>query len=372
MTHNGDRVLWVDGLKGLLTIWIIVFHYSIAFINRGYVGFATNYAEGELVEQFCRNLPFSIFVNNSFPLYVFLFLIAFIPACQFFRDRSEARIRRQAKVRYFRLMIPTFIACVVTFLLHHAGLLMHVRAGERSGVFWLRQIMNVDFSFPSLLYEGLIKAYVSGSQYISVTWVMGYIFIGSYLSYGILTLFGRAERRVPFYIGLFVFLFFFDQSYISFLMGIVAADLVTRSGTGEMHAVPPAVSAGLIAAGILLSAVPAVYLPKWLDAVTLYGIGAAVFVAGIAGCRAARRFLETKPAQVLGSYSFSAILIHIPVMSAFSCLQYLKMANAGFSEAAILPAVFLAAIPVQILAVFLFQKLTVPLTALAVGKVKGV
>ncbi len=58
--------------------------------------------------------------------------------------------------------------------------------------------MNVDFSFPSLLYEGLIKAYVSGSQYISVSWVLGYIFIGSFLSYAILVLFGKNEKRTPF------------------------------------------------------------------------------------------------------------------------------------------------------------------------------
>lgn len=95
--------------------------------------------------------------------------------------------------------------------------------------------MNVDFSFPSLLYEGLIKAYVIGSQYISVSWVLGYIFIGSFSSYAILVLFGKNEKRTPFYIGLFIFLFVFDQSYICFLTGIVAADLLRRSQDGKMR-----------------------------------------------------------------------------------------------------------------------------------------
>ncbi len=127
MSNKGSRILWIDGLKGLLVVWIILFHYGIAFINSGYVGFATNYTEGELVERYFQNLPFSIFVNSSYPLYVFLFLIAFIPAYQFFKDQSEARITGYAKVRYFRLMIPTFTACFITFILHHAGLLMHVK-----------------------------------------------------------------------------------------------------------------------------------------------------------------------------------------------------------------------------------------------------
>ena len=224
--------------------------------------------------------------------------------------------------------------------------------------------MNVDFSFPSLLYEGLIKAYVSGSQYISVSWVLGYIFIGSFLSYAILVLFGKNEKRTPFYIGLFIFLFVFDQSYICFLTGIVAAGLLRRSQDGKMRPFSPS-------AGLLLAAYPMVCLPKRLDVITLYGIGAAMFVAGIAGCRIVQRFLETKLLQISGRYSFSVILIHMPVLSAVSCLQYLLMAKAGLSNTVTVPAVFLAAIPVQILAAFLFQKLTVPLTNLLVEKVRN-
>ncbi len=155
-------------------------------------------------------------------------------------------------------------------------------------------------------------------------------------------------------------------------MGIVAADVIRRSETGKIHTASPAVCAGLIVAGLLLSAVPLVSLPKYLDVITLYGIGAALLVTGIAGCRTAQRFLETKPVQVLGRYSFSAILIHIPVMSSVSCLQYLLMKNAGSSDAVIILTVFLVAIPVQILAAFLFQKLTVPLTNLVVRKVRSI
>ena len=105
---------------------------------------------------------------------------------------------------------------------------------------------------------------------------------------------------------------------------------------------------------------------------TLYGIGAAIFITGAAGCRTIQRVLETKPLRTLGRYSFSAILIHMPVMSAVSCLQYQLMTKAGISGTAAVWAVFLAAIPVQILAAFLFQKLTVPLTSLVVEKVRRI
>lgn len=367
MSQTNTRIQWINGLKGILVVWIIIFHYSIAFINKGYIGFSTNYAEADQFDAYIQNLPFSLFINSSFPLYVFLFLIAYIPAYQFFSTGSEERIIRQAKIRYFRIMPPTFMAFVINFILHHAGLLRHAETGESLGVMWLKGIMGVDFSIPSLLYEGLVKTYVSGSQYISVSWVMGYIFIGSYISYAVILLFCKSSKRFPLYAGVFAFLFFFDQMYICFLMGIVAADIVRLTETGKLRTLPSFVSVILIILGLLTSIFPSVYLPKWLDAVVLQAMGALLLVAGMAGCKKVQSFLEFKLFRILGDYSFSAILIHMPVMSAVSCLQYLIMTEKGIPSSTVILSVFLAAVPVQILAAFLFQKITVPLTS-AIGK----
>lgn len=367
MSQSNGRIQWINGLKGILVVWIMIFHYAIAFINKGYIGFSTNYAEADQFDAYIQNLPGSLLINSSFPLYVFLFLIAYIPAYQFFSTGSEERILRQAKIRYFRIMPPTFIAFVINFILHHAGLLRHIEAGGNSGVLWLKGIMGVDFSIPSLLYEGLVKAYVSGSQYISVSWVMGYIFIGSYISYAVILLFCKSSKRFPLYLGVFVFLFFFDQMYICFLMGIVAADIVRLTETGKLRALPSYVSAILIVVGLLTTVIPSVYLPKWLDVVVLQATGAVFLVVGIAGCRKVQSFLELKLFRVLGDYSFSAILIHMPVLSAVSCLQYLIMTEKGIPSSVVIPSIFLAAVPVQILAAFLFQKITVPLTKV-IGK----
>lgn len=133
------RIQWIDGVRAILTIWILLFHYTLSFINTGYVGFGSNYSQEEAMNAFTAGLPLSLFTNSSFALYMFLVLIAFIPAYKFFGDHEEDSIRRQAKKRYLRLMIPTFSACVINFIFHHAGLLMHIRAGEASGVVFLQQ-----------------------------------------------------------------------------------------------------------------------------------------------------------------------------------------------------------------------------------------
>jgi hypothetical protein len=57
----------------------MIFHYAIAFINKGYIGFSTNYAEADQFDAYIQNLPGSLFINSSFPLYVFLFQKTTIP-----------------------------------------------------------------------------------------------------------------------------------------------------------------------------------------------------------------------------------------------------------------------------------------------------
>ena len=352
------RIDWIDGLRGIMTLWIIIYHYTVCFINKGFVGFGSNYSEEEALNAFTDNLPISLFTNSSFPLYVFLLLIAFIPAYKFFGDHAEESIIRQAKKRYFRLMIPTFTACVINFVFHHAGLLMHIKAGEESGIVLLTRLMNVDFSFPNLLYEGLILAYIKGSQYVTISWVMGYIFIGSYISYGIILLFGRMENKVPVYIGLFVFFFIYDQMYLCFVMGIVTADIIKSRELRDASSRNPFVSILMIVIGLICAFVPDVVLPKPLAAVTLSAVGASILIIGMSEVKTIQAFLENRLLKVINKYSFSAILIHMPIMAVISCRQYLIMANMGVSKGLIILSIFLVAIPIQILAAFLFQKLT--------------
>lgn len=95
MTH----IPYIDGLKGLCGIWICLFHYLLAFAPFGF--------------------------------------IAFLPSLRFFQTGNVASIKRQACIRYFRLMPPvlacTLLACASSGCLQK--ILTHpwlVRAGELS------------------------------------------------------------------------------------------------------------------------------------------------------------------------------------------------------------------------------------------------
>ena len=284
-------------------------------------------------------------------------MISFIPAYKYFKDQNDESIIRQAKKRYLRFMIPTFLAFVIAFILYHAGLLFYVQAGQALNNIWLIKMMEIDPSFLSLLYKGMILVYIKGCNYISVSWIMGYLFIGSYITYAILLLFGRQKKRILVYIGLFIFFFIYDQMYIHFLMGIIAADIIVNRELNNSKALNPIVCILLMFIGFIISGIPNIILPSPLGTYTLSAIGSCLFIVAISEIKSIHNFLENKILEVISNYSFSAILIHIPMLAFASCGQYLIMANMGIDKNIIILSIFVLAIPIQILAVFLFQKI---------------
>ncbi|WP_133245162.1 hypothetical protein [Victivallis vadensis] len=106
------RIIYIDGLKGLCGIWVCLFHYLLAFASFGYIGWESGVADADKAAYYFRYFPYSILTNGSFPLYIFFALIGFIPALHFFQTGSADGIRRQAVMRYFRLM-PPVLACAL-------------------------------------------------------------------------------------------------------------------------------------------------------------------------------------------------------------------------------------------------------------------
>ena len=358
MNKNVKRIKWIDGIRGIMILLVILGHYLLAFTSKdGYIGYGSNYSIEEQLKAFINNLPLSLLFNNSFPLYVIVLLLSFIPAYKYFKDQNDESIIRQAKKRYLRFMIPTFLAFVIAFILYHAGLLFYVQAGQALNNIWLIKMMEIDPSFLSLLYKGMILVYIKGCNYISVSWIMGYLFIGSYITYAILLLFGRQKKRILVYIGLFIFFFIYDQMYIHFLMGIIAADIIVNRELNNSKALNPIVCILLMFIGFIISGIPNIILPSPLGTYTLSAIGSCLFIVAISEIKSIHNFLENKILEVISNYSFSAILIHIPMLAFASCGQYLIMANMGIDKNIIILSIFVLAIPIQILAVFLFQKI---------------
>ena len=217
------RIQYIDAIKGISGIWVTFFHYVLAFFPIGYVGWGSGVGDSDRAARFFSAFPVSAFTNSSFPLYTFFALISFTLAAAYFGGGSGESVKRQAVKRYFRLMPPVLACTMICYALLACGLMFNARLGELAPSEWSSVFYGNGASFLSALVSGIYTAFVYGDgYYCSILWCMNVIFIGSYLSYGILLLFGAARGRWLFYAAIFALCAAVAGDYAAFVAGIAA------------------------------------------------------------------------------------------------------------------------------------------------------
>lgn len=352
---KSTRIESVDGLKGLCGIWVVVFHYLLAYAAFGYIGWESGVAVADRAECYFRYFPYSILSNGSWPLYIFFAIIAFIPAFIFFQKETFDNLRRQVTIRYFRLFFPVAGCILLALLVWKSGGFFNQLLGDLLKNNWDKAFYTTVPSLKDALYCAVYKTPFTGNcDYCSVLWCMSLILYGSYFSY--LSIMGVAmlKRRCLIYCGLFL-LTFADPSYTAFLGGIIAADIVVRLNKKNM-VLPGWLNALLFAGGCVIGNFPEVWLGK-ISVFTVYGIGA--FLVLIPCCNSiwVQKILSNRFLVKAGQYSFALVLAHFSVMMSFSAWLFLKLHDSGISYAWNLVIVFLTAIPANWLVGVIFYHL---------------
>lgn len=349
---SAKRIDWIDGIKGISSVWVVLFHYLLAFKPDGFIGWHCIPAEAEKTSYYFEHFPYSLLTNGPFVLYTFFALIAFIPAYKYFCDRDKSSIQRQAKVRYFRLAPTTLSLCLLSVLFSALGLYTAATAGAELGNPWLEHVVP-EMTLLGGIYEGLFGAFMNGTQYLLVLWCMNYIFLGSYFAYAVILLFGDIKNKLPVYIGLLILGFFVPWT-VAFTSGIAAADLLSSKKKWRGEGV---IGILLMLVGQLIGKFPPVLLPSWLSADFINGFGNFFFIVGIGLNARLTSFLGKKPFKVLGKYSFSLMLAHSFVLLSGSTLMFLGLREAGVPSLWNLLLCILASIPANAAAAFAVEKL---------------
>ena len=352
---KSSRLEAVDGLKGLCGIWIVLFHYLLAYAAFGYIGWQSGVAANDRAECYFNYFPYSVLSNGSWPLYIFFAIIAFIPAFIFFRDRTFEQLHRQITVRYFRLLFPVAGCILLALMVWKAGCFFNQELGKLLNNNWDKAFYTAEPSIADALYCAVYKTPFTGnSDYCSVLWCMNLILYGSYFSY--LAIMGSAmlKKRYLIYGGLFL-LTFAAPAYTAFFGGIVAADIVVALNKRNIT-LPNYLNLLLLAGGVVIGNFPEVWLGK-VSVFTVYGIGA--FMVLISCCNSVwmQKILSGRFLVKAGEYSFTLVLSHFTVMMSFSAWLFLKLHNGGISYVWNIVIVFLTAIPANWLAGFLFYQL---------------
>lgn len=351
------RLTYIDGLKGLCAISICIFHFLLMFKLDGFIGWkCTEEAALDPIGHYFSNFPYSVLINNSFPLYIFFAIIAFLVSYSYLKNNDDEKIKRQAILRYFRFLPIVVISSFITFILLQLNLFSLDEFYKVTNNTWSLGIVE-EHSIFEIIINVFFLGFFKRFQLLSPLWCVHYLFLGSMLSYFIMFIFNKIKDKRFLFIFLFIIFFFFDQNYLAFIGGILAAYLVHNKASMKK-----ANGIILIVLGCIFGLFPPVLLPSFINIVTLYAIGACLVLIGTHFGFSNNYFLNNKVTVFFGKESLSLIIVQFIVLQFLNINLYLFLHSLSVNFYLNLLINSIVNCGLSVLLTFVYSKTITPLT----------
>lgn len=341
-TRETTRLDWLDGLRGLAAMQVVLLHYVTAFVPPpGMNGAAIN-QNPWWQDLVCAPLRFVY--EGASAVYLFFIMSGVALTCAF----TARPLAWQSAVvrRIIRLGLPMVVAVLFGAALFAVLPEAHVAAGEQSGSHWLSKLGPQSISVGSVVHqialEGLLAGYRGWSllpdwitqnlglmplerSFDAPLWTLHLEFCGSLLVLLLVAVRSRMSPMMHRTTCIVLGVMFMRSPLGLFILGHVAASHLWHGNRNTPRW--PAFGAVLFAAGILLCTaktfdailavqrfvlVPPLGLPG--DGLTIQKMIGAAAVFGALGMLPVLQRSLTKPAmRWLGKISFSLYLTHIPL-----------------------------------------------------------
>lgn len=220
------RILWIDGLKGISALIVVMSHICAAF----------KYA-CPAISDFRVTPVCGLIVNGNFAVYIFITLSTMLMYGRVFEgELGLSKIGSVIRKRYSRLTLPIAVVFIIALIMKLCGLFYHITLGEKYGFDWLLIDRQEYSSFPLGI---LLSAFGNSCGWFNVMWMMKYIFIGSVFAICLgVSLKELKTRKRLFYISLFTLLsYFIDCYYCAVFAGCILHEtmsLMTRRTSVRM------------------------------------------------------------------------------------------------------------------------------------------
>lgn len=361
-----NRFMELEGIRGLASLAVVLHHYIFAFFPLLAYGFSET--QHMRYEDEIFGTPLTLAYAGTFAVAIFFVLSGFVLTIGFFQTGDESIIKKHATKRYIRLMLPALASTMICLLLIKFGVSRQVSdAAEITGSNWLAGTWDVSAGFFSALYSGAIDIFISqGSPYNNVLWTMMTEFIGSFIVFTFALTVGKSRYRWVAYIWLSVLCF--NSWFLAFVLGMMMADLYVQ---GYIKPVAKKwIPGALLLGGLFLGSYPhknadttfysfmdlSVFSKFHVDEKILYlTVGAFILILGVMLSDGVKAWLQKPKVSILGKYTFSLYLIHLPVLYSFTVATFLLLrTNMGYNMSVFLA--FLLSIPILWVATVSFEK----------------
>ena len=137
------------------------------------------------------------------------------------------------------------------------------------------------------------------------------------LSFIIMLLYTKVNNKILFFGLAIIFFYFVDQTYLAFIIGIIAGVIANKE-----YSIKKPFGVLLVVIGCILGLFPPVLLPSFINLLTLYALGAGLVVVGVSCCFSNNRLLCNKFIEFLGKESLSLIVWQMLVLQSLNVFLY--------------------------------------------------
>ena len=339
MSENTQKMLALEGIRGIAALVVIFDHLHLAF-----------FVETDQAIASYLNTHFPLLISKAgqyfvtglhdgnFAVWVFWVMSAFVLSRKYFqltkanRDLDSAEyLTRSVIKRYPRLFVPIFASVLFAFIILSAGWMTNNDLGERLGTHASQGWLFTFYEFEPSLTQAVKSAvwdtffdFNRDTTYNTVLWTMQPEFFGSVFLFGFLSLFGNKTIRWFAYPIIILILYFKELHWLNaFLLGIVLCDLYEN--TDVFAKAGSALKPGWLQAFFGLGIMVLIGAPNYGGVFHLIIAVVLIFLAlstkGVAGV------FSAKLPVYLGKISFSLYLIHVPILCSATGFIYRILEN---------------------------------------------
>lgn len=314
---NAEKMIYLDGLRGVFCIVVIIHHFMMAFFP---------------------NSPQILYNDGNMAVMYFLLLSGFVMPLNIFKKNTKNDIKSIAKEscsylkkRYIRLLPVVVSSIIISWFILIGGGYYTIEAGTVFNNPIIAEYYNFsNVPFRNVIYEALIGSFIHRPDLNTPLWTIRYEFFGLSIAYIIMRFLHENKYRMFVQVAVITcsYIVTRDIYFSVILIGTMLADLMFNQGKqiALVSKIRNSLSNKYIKIFLLFSAI-ILYVFAILGHFALY-IRVWVAIVILLLCISSKKIQQLASHSVLlkiSNISFEIYAIHWPIICSLSCYLIIKI-----------------------------------------------